>query len=124
MEFPDLIGLTNIDYLNQADADAMQILKPLYYSDLNFQIDADRLGRPFENVKIKSLALVAIQNLIRLKIIKWNSTLFVSPYTTLSQVKEDFDYNILKDQLGQIGYDLDAVWSAYDMDNFITTTIL
>jgi len=124
MEFPDLIGLTNIDYLNQADADAMQILKPLYYSDLNFQIDADRLGRPFEDVKIKSLALVAIQNLIRLKIIEWNSTLFVSPYTTLSQVKEDFDYNILKDQLGQIGYDLDAVWSAYDMDNFITTTIL
>jgi len=124
MEFPDLIGLTNIDYLNQADADAMQILKPLYYSDLDFQIDADRLGRPFEDVKIKSLALVAIQNLIRLKIIEWNSTLFVSPYTTLSQVKEDFDYNILKDQLGQIGYDLDAVWSAYDMDNFITTTIL
>jgi len=121
MEFPNI---NNLDYLNQADADAMQILKPLYYSDLNFQIDADRLGRPFEDVKIKSLALVAIQNLIRLKIIEWKSTLFVSPYTTLSQVKEDFDYNILKDQLGQIGYDLDAVWSAYDMDTFITTTII
>lgn len=124
MEFPDLFSLTNIDDINQIDSDAMAILFPLYKKDLDYHIDADCLGRLPEPILVKSIALSAIQTIIRLKILEWSSEYYVSPYTTLEEVKEDLLYNTLKNQLAFIGYDFDLIWNAYDLDNFITTNIL